>query len=127
MSNMIAHRTAGSGGKRRISGDVFTFIINGNETGEQYCTMEVVVSPGNGPDPHSHDKEEESFYILEGEYEFMVGDHSFRACKGDFIHIPRNTVHGFKNALDTQGRVLATFTPAGIENFFMENGEPVDD
>jgi quercetin dioxygenase-like cupin family protein len=127
MSNITTHRIAGSGWKRKIIGDVFTFLINGDETGGQYCTMEVVVAPRNGPDPHSHDKEEESFYVLEGEYDFKVGDQTFRARQGDFIHIPRDTVHEFKNALDTRGRLLATFTPAGIERFFMENGEPVDD
>jgi hypothetical protein len=63
---------------------------------------------------------------LEGELAFSVGDQTFQVRAGDFVHIPRETVHSFKNGW-TPARILATFSTAGIEGFFREVGEPVKD
>ena len=109
-----------------VMGDLFTYLVTGIESGGRYFTLEVHVSPGNGPPPHIHHREEEQFYILEGELTFRVGDQTFQASPGDFIHIPRETIHSFKNGTTT-AKLLSTFTPAGIEGFFAEAGEPVQD
>ena len=50
----------------------------------------------------------------------------FQVIAGDFFHIPRETVHSFRNGL-ALSRLLATFSPAGIEGFFREIGKPVED
>jgi oxalate decarboxylase/phosphoglucose isomerase-like protein (cupin superfamily) len=55
-----------------------------------------------------------------------VGEQTFQVRAGDFVHIPRETVHSFRNG-PAPSRILATFSPAGIEGFFREIGEPVKD
>ena len=107
-------------------GDLFTYLVTGEESGGSYFTLEVNVGPGNGPPPHIHHREEEQFYVLAGELTFRVGDLTRQASTGDFVHIPHDTVHSFKNG-PTPAKLLATFSPAGIEQFFQEVGELAED
>ena len=55
-------------GKRiGIVGDIYRFLATGEETGGQYALLEAVVLPGGGPPPHIHSREDETFYVQEGE------------------------------------------------------------
>ncbi len=109
-----------------VMGTLFTYLITTAESGGSYFTLIVDVGPEVGPPPHVHHLEEEQFYVLEGQLNYSVGDQIFEVRTGDFIHIPRGTVHAFKNG-PKPSRLLATFAPAGIEGFFREVGERVDD
>ena len=97
MSNKFVYVPAKTGQAYWVMGDLFTYLVTGEESGGSYFTLEVIVGPGNGPPPHIHHCEEEQFYILEGELTFRVGDQTVQASTGDFVHIPRETVHAFKN------------------------------
>lgn len=109
-----------------VMGTLFTYLVTGAESGGSYFTLIVDVDPEAGPPPHIHHLEEEQFYVLEGELTYSVGGQIFEVRTGDFIHIPRGTVHSFKNG-SRPSRLLATFTPAGIERFFRAVGDRVDD
>jgi quercetin dioxygenase-like cupin family protein len=109
-----------------VMGTLFTYLVTGAESGGSYFTLIVDVGPEAGPPPHIHHLEEEQFYVLEGQLTYSVGDLTLEVRAGDFIHIPRGTVHSFKNG-SKPSRLLATFAPAGIEGFFREAGEQVDD
>src|SRR5262245_57472893 len=93
MSNDITYMPAGTGPTYWGPGDRYTFLITGDRSGGSYFTMLALVPPGGGPPPHIHHREEEQFYILEGEVTLQVGDHTIQASAGDFVHIPRETVH----------------------------------
>ena len=109
-----------------VMGALFTYLVTGEESGGSYFTLIVDVGPEAGPPPHIHHLEEEQFYVLDGQLTYSIGDQTFQVNTGDFIHIPRGTVHSFKNG-PKPSRLLATFAPAGIEGFFREVGERVDD
>ena len=109
-----------------VMGGMFTYLVTGAESAGSYFTLIVDVGPEAGPPPHIHHLEEEQFYILEGQLTYSVGDQIFEVRTGDFIHIPRGTVHSFRNG-PKPSRLLATFAPAGIEGFFREVGDRVDD
>jgi quercetin dioxygenase-like cupin family protein len=126
MSNEFLHIRANAGGAYWVMGDLFTYLVTGAESGGSYFTLIANVAPHGGPPPHIHHLEEEQFYVLDGELSFSVGDQIFQIQAGDFVHIPRETVHSFKNG-PAPSRILATFSPAGIEGFFREVGEPVND
>jgi len=81
------------------------------------------VPPGGGPPPHIHRNEDETFYIVEGQSRFRLEDAIVTAGVGDFVNVPRGTVHNFHNAGDDLLRMILTFTPAGIERFFEETLE----
>jgi mannose-6-phosphate isomerase-like protein (cupin superfamily) len=78
---------------------------------------------GGGPPPHIHRHEDETFYIVEGRCDFLLGDETISCGAGDFVNVPRGTLHRFHNAGATPARMILTFTPAGIERFFEETLE----
>jgi quercetin dioxygenase-like cupin family protein len=124
MANQFVHARANSGEAYWVMGDMFTYLVTGAESGGSYFTLFAEVAPYGGPPPHIHHLEEEQFYILEGELTFFVNDQTFQVKAREFVHIPRETVHSFKNG-NTPSRLLVTFSPAGIEGYFREVGEPV--
>ena len=67
--------------------------VKSQETRGAYSVLESVVQPSTGPEPHRHSREEEGFYILEGQYEFRVGTQVIKAGPGDFLFAPRVLPH----------------------------------
>lgn len=121
------HTVAGTGRAFWGPGDMYTFLITGEQSGGAFFAMEALVPPAGGPPPHIHRREDETFYILDGECSVRVGDKTLLASSGDFICIPRGTLHCFKNEGARTMRMILTFVPAGIEKFFEEVFEPVQD
>jgi mannose-6-phosphate isomerase-like protein (cupin superfamily) len=72
--------------------------------------------------PHVHQREDETFQILEGEYEWTVGDKTFIASKGATIFAPRGVPHSYRYLGKTPGRLMCVITPSGFEGFFEEIG-----
>jgi quercetin dioxygenase-like cupin family protein len=89
--------------------------------------MEAIVPPGGGPPPHIHRREDETFYVVEGQCSILLGEDWITAGAGDFVNVPRGTVHRFQNQGAEAMRMILTFTPAGIEKFFEETLEPLLD
>ena len=119
----LFHRTQADGPSYWGPGDVYTFLVTGEETDGAYFVMEAIVPPGGGPPPHIHTNEDETFYVLEGTPTFRLGDDTIVAGPGDFVNVPKGTPHCFHNASDAPVRMILTFTPAGIEHFFQETLE----
>jgi mannose-6-phosphate isomerase-like protein (cupin superfamily) len=64
-----------------------------------------------GVEPHSHADHVDSFYVLEGQAEFVVENESFQAGPGSFVAAPIGVVHGFRNAGDSDLRMLNVHAP----------------
>jgi mannose-6-phosphate isomerase-like protein (cupin superfamily) len=64
-----------------------------------------------GVDPHVHDDHVDSFYILEGEAEFTLGDETVRAMPGTFVAVPAGVVHGFRSVGDVDLRIMNVHAP----------------
>src|SRR5438477_6499879 len=88
-------RRPGEGRTVAVVGDVYRFLAVGGDTGGRYAMWEAVVPPGGGPPPHVHSREEEGFYVLEGEIVFQVGDVRTVAKAGTFANMPVGTPHAF--------------------------------
>lgn len=116
----LLHRPAETGPSYWGPGDRYTFLVTGAETGGAYFAMEAIVPAGGGPGPHVHTREDETFYLLSGRVEFLLGDERIVAGPGDFVNVPRGTVHCFRGIGPEDARMILTFTPAGIEGFFEE-------
>lgn len=108
-----------------VVGDVYRFLATGDDTNGKYATWEAIVPPGGGPPPHVHSREEESFYILEGEITFQIGAGRLVARAGMFANMPVGTPHAFKNESDKPARMLISVAPAGLENMFFLVGVPL--
>jgi len=77
-------------------------------------------APRMGPPLHVHHKEDETFYVLEGEYRVRVGDDELLMKKGQIAFLPRGVPHCYANAGSTTGRLLVITTPGGFDNFFRD-------
>ena len=96
--------------------------VHGRDTGGTVSVVESHDVPGGGPPPHIHHREDETFQILEGEYEWTVGGKTFIAKKGTTIFAPRGVPHTYRYLGTTPGRLLCVITPSGFEGFFEEIG-----
>ncbi len=115
----------GDGRTVAVFGDVYRFLAVGDDTDGKYALWEAVVPPGGGPPPHIHSREEEGFYVLEGEITLHVGDRHLVAGAGTFANMPVGTLHSFKNETDRPARMLISVAPAGLEQMFLEVGQPL--
>ena len=67
---------------------------------------------------HVHEREDEAFYVLEGEHVFQVGEREHRAGPGALVFAPRGIPHSQRRVVPRKGRVLVLTAPAGLEGFF---------
>jgi quercetin dioxygenase-like cupin family protein len=108
-----------------VVGDVYRFLATGEDTNGKYALWEAIVPPGGGPPPHVHSREEEGFYVLEGEITFTVGDKRLVASAGMFANMPVGTPHSFKNESSKPAKMLISIAPAGLEKMSFEFGVPL--
>lgn len=87
--------------------------ISGDATDGAFSVFEDVVRPGAGPARHFHRDQEETFFVLDGRFDFEIDGTLFHAGPGDIAVVPRGAVHAFKNAGQDHGRLRYMFTPAG--------------
>src|ERR1700690_4447843 len=97
MAHQPTLRNPRSGGTLAVVGDLYRFLATGEDTNAKYALWEAIVPPGGGPPPHVHSREEEGFYILEGEITFHVGDKRIVVTAGMFANMPVGTPHSFTN------------------------------
>jgi mannose-6-phosphate isomerase-like protein (cupin superfamily) len=97
------------------------FMIDGDETGEQFSLVEHPMSPRALAAPiHLHEREDEYSFVLEGRMGALLGDDVVEAGPGDLVFKPRNQWHTFWNAGEEPCRILEIISPAGFEGFFRE-------
>ena len=108
-----------------VVGDVYRFLATGEDTHGKYALWEAIEPPGGGPPPHVHSREEEGFFILQGEITFTVDGERIVAKAGTFANMPIGTRHSFKNAGRQPAKMLISVAPAGLERMFFECGVPL--
>jgi quercetin dioxygenase-like cupin family protein len=99
-------------------GGPLTFKVRGDQTQGSQTVFENVIPPGEGPPLHTHAAEDESWYVLEGDLRFRLGQDERDAPQGSYVFVPRGTPHCFQNVGSARARILVTFTPSGMERFF---------
>jgi quercetin dioxygenase-like cupin family protein len=107
--------------------ELVTFKETGKDTGGQFALVEVIGLPDSGPPPHIHHRVDEVYCLLEGELEVLDGERTFTANAGSVFHIPKGTLHAWRNTTTKVSRTLLFITPAGFEGFFEEAGVRGDD
>ena len=105
------------------NGWLMTFLAAGEETQGQFALIEAVGKKGNVPPPHIHHREDEIFYVLEGEIAASVNDRTIKVTPGTMVFLPRDVRHSFTIESE-QVRMLQLLTPAGLEGWFKEFGVP---
>jgi quercetin dioxygenase-like cupin family protein len=130
MTNTTAHTPAGRGPHQLMLGTVtVSRLLGGDETGGEFSLVELTGLPGSGPGPHI-DPWRESFYVLAGEltfrYEQAGAVRTVVAGPGDAFTIPTGVGHAFSVTSAQPARYLIVGSPAGIDAFFADAGDPID-
>jgi mannose-6-phosphate isomerase-like protein (cupin superfamily) len=76
--------------------------LSGEDTGGAYCLQEVGLAPGMGVLRHTHTREDESYFVLAGELEVIVGGKTFILKPGDSLVGPRDITHQLRNSGDVE-------------------------
>ena len=90
------------------------------ETGGAFGIWDTFTPPGQGPAPHTHARETETFRVIQGTYRFRCGDHEFDAPAGTVVVLPPHVEHEWRNISDTPGYMQAVVTPGGCEHMFLD-------
>lgn len=86
------------------------------QTGAAYSISEWWLEPRTpGPGPHSHEANDDIFYVIEGTVRFLVGDDWIDAPKGSFVRAPAGVRHDFANETDARAGLLNIYVPGGFE------------
>ncbi len=105
------------------TGELATIKATGAETNGHLALVEIVAPEGIEIPLHVHHREDEGFWVLEGELTFRLGDELIPARPGDFVLGPRGIPHTYTVEAGP-ARLLFLFAPAGFEGFIRETGEP---
>jgi mannose-6-phosphate isomerase-like protein (cupin superfamily) len=100
------------------TGDEAHVLTSTRDTLGSLTVMEIVISPGNGPALHTHVREDEVWYVLEGRFRFKAGDEMFEVPAGGMAFGPRATPHAFQNVGEAAARLLVITAPSGAERLF---------
>ena len=92
------------------------------DTGGQMTLVEVTEHPGVEAPLHVHHRDDEGFWVLEGNVTFEVGETTIEASAGDCVFGPRDIPHRFKVG-DKGCRMLFILVPGGIEDVIRETSE----
>lgn len=107
-------------------GSAFTFLATGEQTGGKYALIEAFIPTGVGPPLHHHDNEDESFFMLDGALTITIDGEELHIQRGDFVQLPKGSVHTFRNVRQQPAKVLIILSPAGLEKFFDKHGLPME-
>lgn len=116
-------RAPAAGSTLNVLGVTHIYKATGADTAGSFSLWEDVVPPGAGAPPHTHDREDEAFYILSGEIEVEFEGESApnRVGPGGFFFGPRHRRHGYRNVGDQPVRMLVLCTPScGLDQMFAE-------
>ena len=121
-SGPLGHLVAATGGERLgFSGAEFVIRASADATDGAFSILEEI-APLDTP-LHVHEREDELFYVLEGEHVFQVGEQELRAGPGDTVFAPRGVPHAHRRIVPRTGRFLTMASPAGLEGFFRDLAE----
>lgn len=107
-------------------GSLMRIKARAEETGGALGLVEGTFYEGFGPPLHVHSREDEAFYVLDGEVRFRQGEDEFVAGAGTWVWGPRGVPHAFKVESES-ARALVLVTPGGFERMFEEGGIPASE
>lgn len=91
-----------------------------SEQAQGASTTGWVATPGFDTGLHVHERLEETWYVLDGELEFHVGQESFRASRGPCVFVPPHVPHAFANRTDGPAKFLLILSPPTHDHYFVE-------
>src|SRR5256885_10698745 len=121
------HLGKGEGRSFWLLTDLHTFKAVGADTNGAFTVAELTAGPELGPPPHIHRNADESFYILDGTFEFSLAGKSFTAGAGSFVYLPKGVVHTHRAGGGAPAKALVIQSPAGVGGLIEQAGTRAPD
>ena len=112
-------RMPGEGEEVTLAGKPLMFLVTGQDT-KHTSMFDWTLPAGFATGLHVHRVQEETFYVLEGECQWQIGEQQIRATPGTYVFIPPGVPHNIANASDKPARMIMTVSPPGHEQYFEE-------
>jgi quercetin dioxygenase-like cupin family protein len=96
-------------------GELAIIHTTGKETGGNFCIVELYATKEGSPPWHVHHREDEGFYVIDGELTISVGDKTYKAKSGDYLLAPKDVPHMYTVDSPGHARILMICSPAGFE------------
>ncbi len=107
-------------------GELAIIHTTGKETDGKYCMIELYATKEGSPPWHVHHREDEAFYVIEGELTIHIGDKTFKATNGDYLFTPKDIPHTYTVDSPGYARILMMCSPAGFEDAVRAMSTPTD-
>lgn len=102
------------------TGDSVVIKADSSQTNGSMTAMDLVIAAHSGPALHIHNRDDELWFVVAGDFRFRAGDAILHATAGGMAFGPKGTPHCFQNVGDDPGRLFVITSPAGIEGFFRD-------
>ena len=109
----------GEGESVSLRGTEVIFKVRSDQAAGASC-VEFVAAAGFDTGLHVHERLEETWYILEGEIEFRVGEETFQAAPGACVFVPPHVPHAFANRSEAPAKFMLLMSPPGHDRYFVE-------
>jgi quercetin dioxygenase-like cupin family protein len=103
-----------------VFGDRVDLFVDSATSNGLCATIVEEVAPGGGPPPHRHTREDETFVVVDGEFEFLRDGSWQPLPPGEATFAPRGHIHTFRNSGSTPGKLCVFISPAGFEDYLEE-------
>ena len=103
-----AHTSAGDGAQLSFMGMELIWKVTSEMSGGSLCSFVQVAPPGTGVPLHIHHRDDEMFFVINGELRMQIGEEAFDVAAGDTVVLPKGKPHAFRVAGDREARVLMT-------------------
>lgn len=110
----------GAGELVSLRGIGVQFKVRGKDSGGSVAVVEHPMEPRRLVPPHTHTREDELSYVIEGRIGVRIGEEISELEAGSYVLKPRNVPHTFWNPTDRSARVLEIIVPAGFDDYFAE-------
>jgi quercetin dioxygenase-like cupin family protein len=102
-----------------------SLLVTGEQTQGQFALVETVVRRTEEPPLHSHTRENELVYVVQGEVMFYLDGNGMECAAGDHVFLPKGSEHTYCIESE-EARMLVLLMPAGLEGYYQEMNRPVD-
>lgn len=103
-----------------IVGEETLVKVSGQDSDGTLAFFHLVAPPMSGPPRHVHTREDELFYVLEGELVFELDGERHTVRASDTVYLRRGVVHAYQNFTTSDARLLIATTPGEFSGFFVE-------
>ena len=117
---VVADRDGRTPAPLNIVGEETLVKVSAEDSDGTLAFFHLVAPPMSGPPRHVHTREDELFYVLEGELVFELDGERHTVRAGDTVYLRRGVVHAYQNFTKSDARLLIATVPGMFSHFFVE-------